>query len=82
MVEHQTNLNMKKNHPKPVARLVKKSPVSTKAGKWSRMVEVLTPEQLIEALMPWDGEALFVCVRDENGKVVSIFDVRKYLQGK
>ena len=43
------------------------------------MVEVLTPEQLIAALLPWDRNALFVCVRDGDGRVMLIVDLAEYL---
>jgi hypothetical protein len=51
-----------------------------KDGNQGSMVEVLTPEQLIEALMRWDGEMLFVCVRDVKGRVVAITEVGEYLK--
>jgi hypothetical protein len=55
---------------------------NVKVGKRSSMVEVLTPEQLVEALMPWDGETLFACVRDEKGMVLQIIELIRYLEGK
>jgi hypothetical protein len=61
---------------------MKKNQVSRKVRKLGSMVEVLTPEQLIEALMPWDSGTLFVCQRDEKGKVVQITEVRAYLEDR
>lgn len=46
----------------------------------SSMVEIVTPEKLIEALMPWDGDTLFVCVRDQKGKVIIIAEALQYLK--
>ena len=63
-------------------KITKRNQASTKVGKRSSMVEVVTPEQLIEALLPWDGETLFVCQRDEGGRVVQITEVRAYLEGQ
>jgi hypothetical protein len=69
-----------KKHRQPVDRLLKRTQDSKRVGKRGSMIEVLTPEQLIEALMPWDGEELFVCVRDERGRVLVIKDVGDYLR--
>jgi hypothetical protein len=69
-----------KKHRQPVDRLLKRTQGSKRVGKRGSMVEVLTPEQLIEALMPWDGEELFVCVRNNRGKVLAITEVREYLR--
>ena len=43
------------------------------------MVEILTTEKLIESLSPFDPEELFICERDERGKVVAITEVWEYL---
>jgi hypothetical protein len=79
MGKHQTNLKMK-NHLKPVDGLTMTKWATMKIGKRGSMVEVLTPEQLVEALMPWDEKQLFVCVRDKQGRVLQIAQIVEYFR--
>lgn len=66
-----------------MSKITERNQPSKKVGSMvGSMVEVVTPEQLIETLLPWDGKTLFVCQRDERGKVVLITEVRVYLEGQ
>lgn len=44
------------------------------------MVEILTGAKLMESLCPFDSEELFVCVRDEKGRLLSIVELTMYLE--
>lgn len=46
------------------------------------MIEVVTVKKLVETLFPEESDEVFVCERDENGKVLVITDVWEYLQKK
>jgi hypothetical protein len=58
---------------------VKRNQTTRKVDRRGKMVEVLTSEQLIEALLPWDDGDLFVCLLNESGRVLLIADLGEYL---